>query len=212
MKITQITFTSRRGMPAYSHEEIVAVAEIRGDSDSVAQMAAVKQAVNQVLYGTAAVTASTQTVVENGQTVVDKAAIETKSSVEANTTPVSQTAADAPKEKAKRGTKNAEKEVEAKIGGKPIEEIREEKAAQVVEKTPESKDIEKYDRSIKDHTSTFAGFLTKTYGDTWKTKEGLKGWSEGLNGRDFRDAKTGILAPSFVAEIERFFGSGADVL
>lgn len=209
MKITQITFTSRKGMPSYSHEEIVAVAEIRADSDSKTQIAAVKALVNEVLYGTPASTVVAQTVVENGQTVVDKAPV----SLSADKPAVSEAATAAKQTRARKATVETKEDgtVTAQMGSEPEATLNikkeEPKAAPKVDKT-----VEKYDRSIKEHTSTFAAHLTKTYGDTWKAQEGLKAFSESLNGVDFRDTKTGLLVDSFKSKIEAFFGAVENVL
>jgi hypothetical protein len=216
MKITQITYTARKGMPAYSHEEIVAVAMISdsGNPDAQAdEIRHVKRMVDAILHGTVPAPAVTQTVVENSVKVVDKAPVDTTPS--AATTNVSETPAAAPKEeKPKRQRKST---VETKEDGTTTAQLGDEPEATLnikkdEPKKEESKNVEKYDRTIKEHTSTFAGHLTKTYGNTWKEKEGLKAFSEGLNGKEFRDTKTGLLVPSFVAEIEKFFGNGENVL
>lgn len=216
MKITQITFTSRMGLPSYSHEEIVAVAMISEGKDSVEQMSELKSQVNSILYGSNTPPVFTKTVVENTVTVVDKAPVVLEaSSPSSSASAVSETTA-APKSKGTR--KNV---VEVKEDGTVTGQIANEPEAKLnlpVKETAkpapakEDKSIEKYDRTVKEHTSTFAGFLTKTYGDTWKTKEGVKAFSESLAGLEFRDTKTGLLVPSFKSKIEDFFGSSDNVL
>lgn len=222
MKITQITYTARKGMPSYSHEEIVAVAMIAEGVDQVAQIALLKSQVNSVLHGTEVSPAITQTVVENGQTVVDKTPFTGNYLAGSPSTPTANENMATPKQTTKTRTKTVETKpdgtVTAQLGSEPEavlnlpkkEELKEAPKTEAPKET--KKNIEKYDRSVKEHTSAFSAFLNKTYGETWKTKEGLKAFSESLTGIEFRDQTTGLLVDSFKAKIETFFGNGENVL
>lgn len=209
MKLTQVTYTARKGLPSYSHEEIVAVAMI-SEGNQAAQVQNLKALVDSILHGEATTPSITGESVVNGvsegkkdvkaptdKPAAGKAPTEDEAEVKAKKAAADQEAKD--KAKAEKEAAAAAKKAEKEAADK----------AKAAEKA--SKKIEKYDRSIKDHTSTFAGYLTKTYGETWKTKEGLKAFSESLNGLDFRD-ETGTLVDSFKAKIEDFFGSGENVL
>lgn len=96
------------------------------------------------------------------------------------------------------------------VANEDIPPVIETVEAEIVEDTKKS--YEKYDRGIKEHTSFLAGHLTKAYGSTWKSKEGLQAFSQSLTGTDFRDKKSGELAPSFISKLEGFFGASNSVL
>lgn len=202
VSIKGLEFMVRRNLGNYEHSEIKVVGAVNENADELKAALELRAFAEHVLYSQL-------------NAGVPKAA-PAPAPQAADPAPTTTTPAPEEKKTKAKAEKKADvlpmpsKEVEATIGNKTIEEVREEKKA-----APKAdKNVEKYNRDVKEHTSTLAGHLTKVYGDSWKKKEGIKEFSASLNGADFRDTKTGLLTDSFKAKIEEFFGESvtADVL
>lgn len=210
MKIAQITFTSRMGLPAYSHEEIVAVAILDDSKDATEQMARLKATVNGILYGASKVTtaAAVQTSVVNKETVgtktVDLAAGKTdKPELEGKVLEMKDGVTKAEAEK-------QEKDQKAKAAALAKAEKEAAKAAADAEKAAKAaaKTVEKYDPAIKEHTDTVAAQLNKIYGTAWKADlvRAKKVSREIMAGQDFRNTATGEILPAFIESLKSNFG------
>ena len=198
MKIVELKYTERKNMGSYEFAELSSTAVVEEGDDINSAMLTLKTFVHASLKG------------EVEKLEVKQVEVQQKSEPKAEEV----------KEKKTRKKKEEVKEAYETntevippvitVANEDIPPVIEKVEAEIVEDTKTS--YEKYDRGIKEHTSFLAGHLTKAYGSTWKSKEGLQAFSQSLNGTDFRDKKSGDLAPSFISKLEGFFGASNSVL
>jgi hypothetical protein len=201
VNVKGIEFLLRRNLGNYEHSEIKVVGVVVDGGDASEAAREMKAFAERTLFGTVTAPAG------NGS-ATPSADVKEPSTKEAAPADSGTSQTTSEKQEKSEAAAKAKADKEATAAAKKAEKEAAEKAKA---ETKASAKVEKYDRTIKDHTSTFAGFLTKTYGDAWKTKPGLKEFSESLSGIDFRDDK-GVLVDSFKAKIAEFFGEAGDVL
>jgi hypothetical protein len=193
MKVETIYVLERKNLGNYEHIEMSATAKIEDGEPVLASMLALKTLVNTALTSkvaeyheksnaAATVAAAKEEVVKEKRTRVNK----TTKAVDATTSE-------------KETVVLAEVPVEINSPVEIVEEVKKVKAVKVT----------KYSSDIPEHKSIFSSYLTKAYGDTWKTVKPsaeIKAFTASLNGQDFIDAD-GIMVDSFLLTVKAFFGA-----
>lgn len=196
MRIANVEFMVRKNKGNYEHEEIKLSAIVEETDDYVSVIESVKLAAHKALYG------------------------DTHNPITSSTPPASQSAPvsqEAVKEEVKDDKEELKKQKEAAVKAaaeaKAAKEAAKAEAAakSEAEKAAKATDkvVEKYDPTIKEHTDTLASHLNKLFGDSWKAdKVKAKQVSrETLVGLEFRNKTTGEVLPSFIAELNKHFGT-----
>lgn len=187
MKILTVDFLQRFNLGNYEHVEVKLSAGLDEGEDAVEAIGKLKVLVGQGVFQVG----------------------KPHDPVEA---PKADVAQDTRKEEPKKEEpKKPAPKKEAKKEEPKKEEEPSKEAVLVKEDKKEDGKVTKYSTAIEEHKKIFASHLAKTFGDTWKTKPGLKEFSASLNGVIFLDTK-GQIADSFKARVNEFFGASEGVL
>jgi len=192
MKIETIFALERLNTGNYCHLEMSASAKLEEGDDAVACMVTLKGLINTALLAKACVTQEIKAKVEAVSEVRN-----TPAEVEKVATPVKEAKKAPKKEKVAEVTAEA---VEMPTNIPDVIVVKEEKKKAVK--------LVKYSSAIPEHKSIFGGYLSKSYGDAWKTAspvEEIKKFTASLNGQDFLNA-SGTMVPTFLELVHTFFG------
>lgn len=200
MEIKTISYTLRKNLGNYEHEELAASATLKEGEEEFKAMLHLKSLVHMALNGESTIYSGKSLV----QEVLEK--METGSEVEGDVPP--QIPKEAQEEKPKRTRTTKAKETpkeEMEEVTSPFKDIPAEEEAPKATKPP--KGTVMYDKEVKEHRSRLATYLG-THHAGWQTKRGkdeIAKFSHGLHGKPFEDAK-GNMLDSFKAELAEFFG------